>query len=331
MHRDGTNFNLPPFESEIRRRLWSYLCAIDSRAAEDHGLALSTSDGNSDTRLPVNVDDSELFPEIQELPVGKAKWTEMTFSLTMIETSRVLSQMYRTLDASSPGSVSSGSSSDQILINLTTRLEAAYLKYCDPNIPIQNATLLCANLMVAKLKFLISHPWITRRGAEQGVAQANDDTLTAACHILEINLQLQTEDLSRGFRWYFETYTQNHILTYLLWHLRVKPVGPGVERAWSATDASFTVGDHRNMSCEPGSRWKVLQLLKEKAMRIRQSCNTESNTNDSHSGEPAAMNMTTERNEGPPDTTLDEGFWDFAATNFDMQGFEGGYFPNQST
>ena len=250
----------------------------------------------------------------------------MTFSLTMIETSRVLSQLYRNLDASSPGSVSSGSSSDQIVVNLTTRLEAAFLKYCDSNIPIQNATLLCANLMVAKLKFLVSHPWFTRRGAEQGVAQANDDTLAAACHILEINLQLQTEDLLRGFRWYFETYTQNHILTYLLWHLSVKPVGPGVERAWSAADASFTVGDNRNMSCEPGSRWKVLQLLKEKAMRIRQSCNTESNANDSHSGEPAAMNMITEGNEGPPDITLDEGFWDFAATNFDMQGFEGGTF-----
>ena len=331
MHRDGTNFNLPPFESEIRRRLWTYLCAIDSRAAEDHGLALSTSDGDSDTRLPVNVDDNELFPEIQELPLGKAKWTDMTFPLTMIEISRVVSQLYRTLDASSPASISSGSSSDQILINLTTRLEAAYLKYCDSNIPIQNATLLCANLMVAKLKFLVSHPWVTRRGTEQGVAQADDDTLAAACHILEISLQLQSEDLLRGFRWYFETYTQNHILTYLLWHLSVKPVGPGVERAWNAADASFTVGDHRNMSWEPGSRWKVLQLLKEKAMRIRQSCNTESNANDSHSGEPAAMNMTTEGNEGPPDITLDEGFWDFAATNFDMQGFEGGCFPNQST
>lgn len=327
MHRDGTNFNLSPFEAEIRRRLWSYLCAVDSRAAEDHGIALSTSDGNSDTRLPVNIDDSELFPDIQELPAGKAKWTDMTYSLTMIEISRALSQTYRAPDTSSAGSVSSGSPSDQMWFDLTTRLEAAYLKYCDSNIPIQNATLLCANLMVAKLKFLVSHPWLNRRGGEQGVAQANDDTLAAACYILEINMQLQTEDLLRGFRWYFETYTQNHILTYLLWHLRVKPVGPGVDRAWSAIDASFTVADHRNISCEPGSRWKVLQLLKEKALRIRQSRNMESNTIGSQSGEPAVMNIVTEGSEGPSDLTLDENFWDFTATNFDIPGFEGGYLP----
>ena len=321
LHRDGTNFRLSPFESEIRRRLWGYLCAVDSRAAEDHGISLSTSDGDSDTRLPVNVDDNELFPDMQELPVGRAKWTDISFSLTMIEISRALS------DASSRGSVSSGSPSDQMLTDLTTRLEAVYLRYCDPNIPIQNATLLCANLMVAKLKFLVSHPWLNRRDGEQGVAQANDDNLAAACHILEINLQLQTEDLLRGFRWYFETYTQNHILTYLLWHLSVKPTGPGVDRAWNAVDESFKVADHRNISREPGSRWKVLQLLKEKAMRIRQSCNTEITTIDSRYGEPAVMNILSEGSE----VALDESFWDFTATNLDMRGFEGGYFPNYST
>ena len=327
MHRDGTNFNLSPFESEIRRRLWNYLCTIDSRAVEDHGIALSTFDSNSDTRLPVNVDDSELVPDIQELPAVKAKWTDMTFSLTMIEISRVLSQVHRTPDASSPGSVSSGSPSDQLLIDLTTRLEATYLKYCDSNIPIQNATLLCVNLMVAKLKFLVSHPWLNRRGSEQGVAQINDDTLTEACHVLEIYLQLQTEDLLTGFRWYFETYTQNHILTYLLWHLRRKPVGPGVDRAWSAVDASFKVADHRNILREPGSRWKVLQLLREEAMRIRQSCDTESNTTDAQLGNPAVINNRIEDSEAPPDLRIDESFWDLTATDFDMQGFEAGYLP----
>lgn len=302
----------------MRRRLWGYLCAVDSRAAEDHGIALSTSNGDSDTRLPVNVDDNELFPDMQELPVGRAKWTDISFSLTMIEISRALSH------ASSPSSVSSGSPSDQMLIDLTTRLEAVYLRYCDPNIPIQNATLLCANLMVAKLKFLVSHPWLNLRGGEQGVAQANGDTLAAACHILEINLQLQTEDLLRGFRWYFETYTQNHILTYLLWHLRVKPMGPGVDRAWSAIDETFKVAEHRNISC---SRWKVLQLLKENAMRIRQFCNTDNNTTDNRYREPAVMNILTEGSE----VTLDESFWDFSGTNLDMRGFEGGFFPNYTT
>ncbi len=37
LHRDGKNFNLSPFECEMRRRLWWYILANDSRVAEDHG------------------------------------------------------------------------------------------------------------------------------------------------------------------------------------------------------------------------------------------------------------------------------------------------------
>ena len=268
---------------------------------------------------------------MQELPAVKTKWTDMTFSLTMIEISRVLSQVHRTPDASSPNSASSASPSNQLLTDLTTRLEATYLKYCDSNIPIQNATLLCVNLMVAKLKFLVSHPWLNRRGSEHNVAQITDDTLTEACHVLEIYLQLQTEDLLTGFRWYFETYTQNHILTYLLWHLRSKPVGPGVDRAWSAVDASFKIAEQRNnISREPGTRWKVLQLLREQAMRIRQSCEAESGDDAGLGGNAAASGMENgigDGEEAATDLRIDESFWDLTATDFDMQGFDAGYLP----
>lgn len=100
LHRDGKNFGLTLFESEMRRRLWWYVCASDSRAAEDHGITLNNSDGSSDTRYPINVEDGELSPDMQELLTEKAKWTAMSFSLIMIETSHVLQQLYRTLAGS---------------------------------------------------------------------------------------------------------------------------------------------------------------------------------------------------------------------------------------
>jgi len=37
VHRDGLHFNLPPFEIEMRRRLWWQICILDVRASEDHG------------------------------------------------------------------------------------------------------------------------------------------------------------------------------------------------------------------------------------------------------------------------------------------------------
>ena|SRR5450432_3083529 len=90
------------------------MCATDSRTAEDHGIALYYSDGSSDTRLPLNVGDRDLSPNMQQLPVEKAKWSEMTYSLTMIETSHALQQLYR-IPANSFDTAQSESSGDQIL------------------------------------------------------------------------------------------------------------------------------------------------------------------------------------------------------------------------
>lgn len=67
------------------------MCALDSHAAEDHGIALNNSNRSSDTCFPINVDDTKLSPNM---------WTAMSFSLIMIEASHMLKQFYRTLAAS---------------------------------------------------------------------------------------------------------------------------------------------------------------------------------------------------------------------------------------
>jgi hypothetical protein len=128
--------------------------ASDSRAAEDHGIALNTSEGTSDTRYPMNVDDSDLSPDMIEIPTEKAKWTAMSFSLLMMKTSHVLKQLYRTPTASL-STAPSESSRDRILNELKKHIDSTYLKFCDPNIPIQKATLLCSRLMVGKVEFLL--------------------------------------------------------------------------------------------------------------------------------------------------------------------------------
>lgn len=322
LHRDGKNFNLPPFESEMRRRLWWYMCAIDSRSAEDHGITLKNSDESSDTRFPTNIDDSELYPNMQEFPAGKAKWTEMAFSLTMIEATHVMKRLHQ---PEAPLDVTcSQSSREQILHALMTRLEDTYLKHCDSNIPIQNATLVCGRLMVAKLKFLVSQPRLNRSDAAKHLAHPNEDALVAGCRILEMDLRFQAEDLLRGYRWYFETYTQYHVLTYMLWHLCIKPTGSSVDRAWIAIDRSFEVANHRGLSCEPLSKWKVLQLLRDKALRIRRSCSMEVPMNNAGPGDPPAMKMVIEGFEASSDLAFgDDQTWDFNNTSFDMNSFEG--------
>jgi hypothetical protein len=256
----------------MRRRAWWYLCAADSRAAEDLGITVCNADQSSDTCLPLNANDSELSPDMQELPVLKPRWTEMTFTLIKIEVGQIIRQVIQN-PAVSSGSISSESSRAQVLKDIGTRLEDKYLRYCDQNIPIQRVSSILTPLILAKLEFVIQQQSSQHRGTPKTAFDANEDTLISACRLLEMNLQLQTDELLRGFHWYLGSYTQYHLLTYLLWHLCMKPGGPNVERAWNALECSFQLAEHCQLTTEPGSKWKVLQLLKGKALLIRESCN----------------------------------------------------------
>ena len=309
----------------MRRRLWWYMCAIDSRAAEDHGIALSDPNESADTCFPLNVNDSELTPHMTGLPVEQARWTEMTFPIAMLKASRVMQRINRQPDASLTVATSEPSG-DQIVEDIMT-LKEIYPKFCDANIPIQNATLLFSCMIVAKLEFLGSQPWAKRWDEEKQVPSANEEALLSACEILEMNLQLATADLLRSFRWCFETYTQYHLLTYLLWHLCVKPTGPNVGRAWKAIDDSFEAAKHREFSCDPGSKWIVLQRLKDKALRIRQPHdNAESYAANpsTNLGESVGMGTAMDGFGDGPDLMLDDNDdWDFNAAGLDMHNFEG--------
>lgn len=51
IHRDGSHFNLPPFEIEMRRRMWWQVCILDARASEDHGCDPTIVEAQFDTKM----------------------------------------------------------------------------------------------------------------------------------------------------------------------------------------------------------------------------------------------------------------------------------------
>lgn len=291
----------------------------DSRAGEDHGITLSSFDSSSDTRFPSNISDNELSPDMQELPVAKPKWTEMTFTLLMMEIAHVYLRLLRppTVAAQTAPSESSRVGS---LSELMTYLDEKYLKHCDGNIPIQQASILGARAVVTKMQFVVRQQEINRAQTTGHEIHATEDDLVKACEIVEIGLQLQTDDLLRGFRWYFETYTQYHLLTYMLWHLCVNPVGPSIERAWNIIDRCFEIGDRRSLSSELGSKWIFLQRLKDKAMRVRLAYNTDHSMAGAGQDDTSGMEIATKEFANVPELVFADGAnwenWDMRPADF---------------
>jgi hypothetical protein len=87
LHRDGSHYdNLSPFKQEIRRRLWWHAVMLDDRVLEDRTFDPRIHDIMADTRLPRNLNDSDLTIDMKELPESKVGCTDMTVRSSLLPT-----------------------------------------------------------------------------------------------------------------------------------------------------------------------------------------------------------------------------------------------------
>jgi len=84
LHRDGEAHGLPPFEVEMRRRLWLQLLILDHTSAELAGSAptfWSMMHDTWDTKRPHNINDTDINSSATEFPPERHGPTEMIFVL----------------------------------------------------------------------------------------------------------------------------------------------------------------------------------------------------------------------------------------------------------
>ncbi|KAG8412070.1 hypothetical protein J3459_016011 [Metarhizium acridum] len=140
LHRDGENLGLPPFEVQMRRRLFWQLLPLDTYAGQVSGTGISIAPDSWDTKQPLNINDDQIYPGMTEKPVEKKGATEMIYSLARIE----LSNFYARTGVRLKGSAESSKNSDEIenLINdVEGSIEMKYLRYCDILNPLHLLTL----------------------------------------------------------------------------------------------------------------------------------------------------------------------------------------------
>ncbi|KAJ5135332.1 uncharacterized protein N7515_004610 [Penicillium bovifimosum] len=270
LHRDGKHFKLPEIECEMRRRIWWHIQSIDCRVAEDHGLSVPENDF-SDTEMPLNIDDQNLSEtNVTIVPaVSQNRWTEMTFSLIIMEIGRRGSALHKSLaGATDP---------EQLIAEFKGTIEEKYLRHSDTNIPIQRLGLLLGRVLLAKFEVCIRQRLLQKQGPSTSSLDHNpaQEILALACHAMELALEAINDELLHGYRWLTAAFTQYHLLTFILWNLCVYPTGPHVERAWRCLDMQFALTEDPSWP-DPGPKWPMIVLLRDKARSIRQAHCSES-------------------------------------------------------
>ncbi|KAE8451275.1 hypothetical protein EG329_004440 [Mollisiaceae sp. DMI_Dod_QoI] len=234
-----------PLEAELRRRLWWSLVLFDTRISEMAEHKTATLSPTWDCRIPLNVNDSDLRPEMKEPPAVQGKSTEALFAVVRSELAEFVRHAMFHLDFTNPALMSSFKtvqhSPDAEVTELATLekiVEDKYLSFCDPENPLHFMTIWWTRTYLAKCRLLEHHSRCSSTSVNQTEAQ-RDIAISHALRILECDTKLRTSPLTKRFLWLIHLYFPFPAYLQILQDLRRRPCSEQAEQAWDVMSDNF--------------------------------------------------------------------------------------------
>jgi hypothetical protein len=261
LQRDGSNFDhFSPYEIEIRRRVWWAVCLLDLRASEDQGMELTITNGSFDTKLPLNINNADIDPQMENLPLECDGLTDTTLALVSYDLCDIMRRM-----------MASPNPEDQrrLLNEIYENVDRSYLQLSTESQNILYGAVICTTrLVMAKMTLIIYLPILFSSPSEQLSDEIRTKLLVSAIEVAEYNHTLNSETKWRQLRWIFQTYSHWHAIVFLLIETARRPWSPIVERAWVALHSSWLIPvqskTDKNMRI-----WFPLRKLMAKARKHR--------------------------------------------------------------
>ena len=248
LDRDGSSLGLPPFEVELRRRIWWLLKTHDFRTAELCGLPKfrDMDTGPNTTKWPTNVDDDELTPSMSEAPVESKSMTDFVFHAVRYELTKLavgVISKFRESGKEFDQWDLRATGEDRLAIEFATSelgevIEVKYLRYCDPTQPLHLLLMIMARSALNNIIFLMKHP---RRwgGIENGPPDERELIWQVSVKHLEQHDMVQSSPQLRQFSWHSAYFMLWHCFIHVLDALRAQPLLRGADKAWSLVDRTY--------------------------------------------------------------------------------------------
>ncbi|GFF53264.1 uncharacterized transcriptional regulatory protein C139.03 [Aspergillus udagawae] len=267
LHLDGAATGLPPFEVEMRRRVWWQICTLDVRTAEDHGSEPSIMESAFTTELPSNINDASLDPSMSEIPQVQPGRTEMLFSLVRFEVSRFARRVVFSdkFCASNSYPVLNEGQKCKAIDEFREHIEQQYLAYCDKGVPLDCVTAAITRLILVKLKLAVCKP---RRDGKP-IVPVRSSYRKVCEDVLHRASRLRQYERGTRWLWLFQTYVEWDALAYLLLELCLAPSGGRLGTAWNAADEVYHHWNN-NPDIRRDRRWRHIEELRAQALNVRE-------------------------------------------------------------
>ncbi|EGP88656.1 fungal transcriptional regulatory protein [Zymoseptoria tritici IPO323] len=244
--RDGTSFNLAPFETEMRRRLWWALVYFDGRMAEIVGQEGDLMGIDFETGFPANLNDSDLFPTMSRLPEPSRGPTESIYLQARVLSCSVARSLQRIAspqgtwrnlrDANMPVS-----EKIEVMQRIERRYQEEILGPCDPTVPLQWLSINTARTFATKLRLIARIPVVDLDREWETADGCSENAFILSMDLLQIQLDLWLEPSVQPWRWHWQAHFQWYALVTLLKQIKYPRPGQIQSRAWALIKKAFEV------------------------------------------------------------------------------------------
>lgn len=248
LEQDGVHLGLPPFETEMRRRVYWALKNHDTRTAELCGMPKMRDlyVGPQTTKGPLNINDNQLYPGMTALPTNATGITDSSyvamahdfvgFAARRVEIARRQNQDLASWDVDA--TQSDRTEALDAFQGTIDAIETKYVRFCDPLQPFHFMVLIRARASMTGFRFLVHHP---RRWSNPEAAPLEERNMVwdLCLKLLDYSRVLQVEASVRRFAWHAQYYLQWHAVIHVLDVLRAQPSKTDAQRAWDLINALY--------------------------------------------------------------------------------------------
>jgi hypothetical protein len=204
LHRDGESLGLPPFEVQMRRRLFWQLLPLDSYAGQTSGTGISISPSSWDTKQPLNINDDQIFPGMTQRPCEQRGASEMIFCLSRME----LSNFYirtgvKLKENGDTTQFRDGEDIERLIDEVEDLIETKFLRYCDILNPLHFLTTGIMRSAIDSVRLRARMPLLK----QQTISDAHRRHLCALAEkVLDTNNTIFSNPSTRNFRWQMQAF-----------------------------------------------------------------------------------------------------------------------------
>ncbi|PVH78409.1 hypothetical protein DL98DRAFT_516746 [Cadophora sp. DSE1049] len=264
-----------PLEAELRRRLWWTLVLFDARVGE---MADSKSPSLTpiwDSRVVLNVGDSELRIHMKEAPQAQGTFSDAIFAVVRSEVGNYVRHTKWHLDFSNPALLPLAQAHQPHTFvegsemgSLESLIEDKYLRHCDPEIPLHFMTIWTARGLLAKCRLLEHYSRSSSIPRDQADA-ARDAAFANAITLLECDTMISTSPLTAGFMWMIQFHYPFPAYVQIVQNLKRQPLSPRADRSWEALSANYEA-HHKIRTPHDAMFYKILAPVVLQAWTARE-------------------------------------------------------------